>query len=255
MALKIDVGRERRRGGDSAWTNNQKGVASLGWNLRPMALKIDGSYSQIAEALNYAADKNVRVVNMSFGGPPSAALRAALSVAAARNMSLVVAAGNHRCDFAAVDAAAAAAKCFSHQGFIKGYPAGYGDLLPNLIAVAAAAATGKPSKFTNFDSSKNPKIHLLAPGENIIVCSDKNHKSYLEASGTSFATPIVSALVALLRFEHPQLSAREVKDILIRSCYKYGFAKLGKVSKCGGIVSARRAFKQARKLLESSREL
>ncbi|CDI83306.1 subtilase family serine protease, putative [Eimeria praecox] len=129
---------------------------------------MQGSYSQIAEALNYAADKMVRVVNMSFGGPPSEALRATLDVAASRGMSLVVAAGNHRCDFASVHAEA----CLSPKGVVKGFPAAYGDLFPNLIAVAAIAANGKPTRFTNFDSSKNPKIHVLAPGENIITCSD-----------------------------------------------------------------------------------
>ncbi|KAL8271144.1 hypothetical protein Esti_004912 [Eimeria stiedai] len=235
-----------------ATTNNGKGIASLGWNLRPMALKIDGSYSQIAEALNYAADKKVLVVNMSFGGPPSAALRASLGVAAARDMSLIVAAGNHQCDLATV----AAGGCFSESGSRKGFPAGYGDLLENVIAVAAVAPDGKPAKFTNFDSSANPKIHVLAPGDSILTCSnvgtqgklllkDKRHWCYVRASGTSFATPIVAAVAALVRYERPELTAKDVKRLLVGSCRSAAGANLQKVAKCGGILSAARALKNA----------
>ena len=87
-------------------------------------------------------------------------------------MSLIVAAGNHQCDFASVTMSG----CFSANGLAKGFPAGYGDVLPNLIAVAAVSAEGKPAKFTNFDSSQNSKIHLLAPGEAILTCSDSGTK-------------------------------------------------------------------------------
>ncbi|XP_026194532.1 uncharacterized protein LOC34621154 [Cyclospora cayetanensis] len=221
-----------------ATTNNGQGIASLGWNLRPMALKVDGSYSQIAEALNYAADKMVQVVNMSFGGPPSSALRMALEMAALRDISLIVAAGNHGCDLSTVSSKG----CFSQKGFVKGYPAAYGDLLPNMVAVAAVSADGKPSKFSNFDSSKKSKIHVLAPGQAITTCSDLDPKGYLKASGTSFATPIVSALAALLRFELPDLTAEDVKEVLIRSCYRVPNTQLDRIAKCGGIISATKAF-------------
>lgn len=224
-----------------ATTNNGRGVASLGWNLRPMALKVDGSYSQIAEALNYAADKRVSVVNMSFGGPPSAALRAALAVAAARDMILIVAAGNHNCDFASV----ALGGCRSQHGTIKGFPAGYGDVFPNVVVVAAVAQDGQPAKYTNFDSSSNPKIHVLAPGDSILTCSNWGIQGYARASGTSFATPIVAALAALIRYESPELTAEEIKGVLVNSCNRVPSAMLERVAKCGGIISAAKALRNA----------
>lgn len=97
----------------------------------------------------------------------SSALRAAVSVAASRDMSLIVAAGNHNCDFASVGFVG----CLSEEGALKGFPAGYGDMYPNLVAVAAVAPDGRPAKYTNFDSSQNPRIHLLAPGDAILACS------------------------------------------------------------------------------------
>lgn len=98
----------------------------------------------------------------------SAALRAALAVAAARDMTLVVAAGNHRCDFASMGVRG----CISQKGAIRGFPAGYSDVFPNIVAVAAVAPDGRPANFTNFDSSDNPKVHVLAPGDSILTCSN-----------------------------------------------------------------------------------
>lgn len=45
-----------------------QGHIERGVFLRRICLQ--GSYSQIAEAVNYAADKGVKVVNLSLGGPP-----------------------------------------------------------------------------------------------------------------------------------------------------------------------------------------
>ena len=68
---------------------------------------------------------------------------------------------------------------------------------------------------------------------------------YIKASGTSFATPIVTALVGLLRYENPDMTAEEVKEVLVHSCYKASHAILERVAKCGGVVSATKAFKKA----------
>lgn len=84
-----------------------------------------------------------------------------------RDMILVVAAGNDGCNFASVETYG----CLSRKGAVKGFPAGYGDAFPNMLAVAAVDRKGLPARYTNYDSSKSPKIHLLAPGDSILACS------------------------------------------------------------------------------------
>nr|CEL73367.1 TPA: subtilase family serine protease, putative [Toxoplasma gondii VEG] len=152
-----------------AGTNNALGVASVGWNLRPMALRVDGSYSQIAEAVNYAADKGVKVINLSLGGPASPILRRMVEQADKRNITLVVAAGNHRCDLGQIEERG----CRSDDGSLKGYPAAYSDTFLNMISVGATDKEGRVASFTNFDSSPaHDRIQVMAPGRELPSCSD-----------------------------------------------------------------------------------
>ncbi|KEP61649.1 UNVERIFIED_CONTAM: subtilisin SUB5 [Hammondia hammondi] len=209
-----------------AGTNNALGVASVGWNLRPMALRVDGSYSQIAEAVNYAADKGVKVINLSLGGPA--------------NITLVVAAGNHRCDLGQIEESG----CRSDDGSLKGYPAAYSDTFLNMISVGATDKEGRVASFTNFDSSPaHDRIQVMAPGRELPSCSDRNE--YLSMSGTSFASPIVAAIVGLLRLKRPDLPPRAVRSLLVNSCKVTDDTSLASHCECGGVVSAERALKLA----------
>lgn len=95
----------------------------------------------------------------------------ALRSAARSDILVVTAAGNHGCDLSQLETR----KCFSPIGAPKGYPAGYGDVLPNLVVVAAVERNGVPARFTNFDSGPfhSKRVHVTAPGSPLIGCSDK----------------------------------------------------------------------------------
>lgn len=75
------------------------------------------------------------------------------------------------------------------------------------------------------------KPDVVAPGSGIISCltptpiknkdSDKINiidKYYMELSGTSMATPIVSGAIALLLQKHKELTPNDVKYMLKKSC-------------------------------------
>lgn len=79
-------------------------------------------------------------------------------------------------------------------------------------------------------------------------------------SGTSFSSPIVAGIVGLVRYERPDLSPREVRSILVRSCKKRPDSassssaaaassstspRLSSLSECQGSVSAELALKLA----------
>ncbi len=75
-------------------------------------------------------------------------------------------------------------------------------------------------------SSHGPTINcikkpdLCAPGKNIYSCS--NQGGYIYKSGTSMATPMVSAAAALLLSKEPHLSNKEIKKRLLSSSRDLG---------------------------------
>ena len=56
-----------------AATNNGKGIAAISWQSPIMPIRVTddsgfGTYANMANAINYAADNGVKVINMSLGG-------------------------------------------------------------------------------------------------------------------------------------------------------------------------------------------
>ena len=88
----------------------------------------------------------------------------------------------------------------------------------------------------SFLSSLKPfsKPDILAPGENIISVKSPNFdfsqkgrenfeitdNNYIEMTGSSMATPIVSGAIALLMEKEPQITPDKIKEKLIKTSYK-----------------------------------
>lgn len=123
---------------------------------------------RIAVALDWLLGRGVRLINMSFAGPPNAALGVALEAAARRGAVMVAASGN--------DGKAVAA-----------YPAA----APQVIAVTAVDAARRRWSRANY----GPYIEFAAPGVDLFVARSARG-GY--ASGTSYAAPIITALAARL---------------------------------------------------------
>ena len=68
------------------------------------------------------------------------------------------------------------------------------------------------------------KPEVVAPGSNIISCSNKND-SYIKKSGTSMSTPVVSVVIALLLEKYPYLSPKDVKLKLYNTSINLGLPK------------------------------
>ena len=133
----------------------------------------DGSstISQIVEALYFAVDANVDVVNMSFSvSADSPSLRSAIIYASAHGLILVAAAGN---DGAATQV----------------WPAAYSQV----IGVGSTNNQDIRSLFSNYGNSL---VTLAAPGEGLITTYPTGH--YAQVWGTSFSSPLVAGGAALL---------------------------------------------------------
>lgn len=93
------------------------------------------------------------------------------------------------------------------------YPAGIP--LPNVITVGALNNDGTKASFSNF-ASGDGEVTLSAPGVKVVMGVDDEGKP-VTSSGTSFATPQVTATIALLQSINPKLTAEQIKEYIVKS--------------------------------------
>ena len=182
-------------------TNNNQGIAGVGFNARVLPVKVLGSNGSgdnvaVANGIRWATDQGVRVINMSLGSTaPTAAVQSAVDYAWSRGVVVVCAAGN---------AGSAAPQ----------YPAAY----PNCISVSATDAADRLASFSSFGDT----VDVAAPGVQIL--STVRGGRYESWSGTSMATPNVAGVVALLWAAHPAWSNAQIRAALENNADNIGQA-------------------------------
>ncbi|HID56569.1 TPA: hypothetical protein EYP37_08570 [Candidatus Poribacteria bacterium] len=186
-----------------AQPDNSIGIAGVAWRCRIMPVRAGfrvltgGTYLQdddAAAAIVYAADNGARIINMSWGDEePSPLIRDAIDYAYSRGCVLVAAAGND-----------------SRTDVL--YPAAY----RKVIAVAASDQNDHRAYFSN----ANAAIDIAAPG--MVILSLGVKEPYWISSGTSMAAPHVSGVAALLLSKRPDLTAEDVRRILVSSADRMG---------------------------------
>ena len=182
----------------------------------------------ISSSIYYAVENGAKVINISLGkytSPTPEMVNNAIAYALTKDVVVIQAAGN---DHLNIDTTAYYPTGLNRNGVFYG----------NFLRVGASTKRGLCSSISNYGSSK---VHLFAPGEDITATGLGN--TYATENGTSIAAPVVSGLAALLRSYFPQLKAREVCDVLLRSC------RIKTDSKTGirvGVVDALTAVKLAR---------
>src|SRR5690606_1017188 len=93
------------------------------------------------------------------------------------------------------------------------YPASFDS--ENLLVVASTASNGSMSSFSNTGIKT---VDVAAPGSNIY--STINGGRYSMASGTSMASPNTSGVAAMVLGFYPNLTAVELKNVLINTVTK-----------------------------------
>jgi hypothetical protein len=190
--------------------NNAEGMTGVAWNSRLLAIKAvseEGSLAitEAAAAVKYAADRGAKVINCSWGffaGMRDTVDTSALQFAvdyATRKGAIVVASsgnmGNSRLRF----------------------PCAY----PNALCVAATDATDARWRLSNYGAH----VDISAPGADVVVALRGG--GYDMASGTSFASPWVSAALSLLWAHQPTWTPEQVRQRVLKTAVPLADPSMG----------------------------
>ena len=161
-----------------------------------------GSIGDAIIAMNYAASRGAKIINMSWGVGPCVqlpTLQAALQQLSNQGILLVTAAGNG--DSRSVG---------YNVDIYPTYPSAYNLL--NQINVAASTISDSMIGFSNYGAIS---VHIAAPGVNIYSTIPNNGVASL--SGTSMASPMTAGAAALLWGAIPNASANQIKQAILKS--------------------------------------
>ena len=228
----------------AASRGNGLGIDGVASNARIMVLRAvpngDERDKDVANAIRYAVDHGASIVNMSFGkyySGEKSLVDEAVRYGMAKDVLFVHAAGNESKD--------------RDQEIT--YPCRKlddGKEVTNWIEVGASSSSRKGKKivaaFSNYGAGS---VDLFAPGEDIWSTIPNN--GYGDASGTSMAAPVVSGVAAMIRGYFPELTASEVRQVLMATVEPYGKkvrvpgkkekARMQDLCISGGFVSAENA--------------
>lgn len=166
--------------------NNGIGIAGVCWNCRILPIKVVDRYdyplltSKIAAAIDLAVAKGARVVNISLEVNLGELLAAAITRARNAETLIVVGAGNNNAS-----------------------PVNSIGRLPGVITVGSSS-----NDDSRFRSNWGRDLDLLAPGVNIAALGESN------LAGSSFASPHVAGVAALILSLRPELTAAEVEALI-----------------------------------------
>ena len=205
-----DQGHGTHVAGIIAAANNNIGIVGIAYNATIMPIKAgmaSGYFnsSDIAEAIIYAYQNGADVINMSFGGSASTILVQDALEAAYTRCVLVAAAGNDGMPNEVTD---------YYPIPLPSYPAA----LSYVLGVMSVGQNGVESAFSNWDAWEfnGVEYEVYAPGEAMISTIPNNN--YATWNGTSMATPVVSAVAALLRSEFRDANTYPTKFIYGQIC-------------------------------------
>lgn len=196
----------------AAERNNGKGVDGVANNVKIMAVRAvpngDEYDKDIALAIRYAVDNGAKIINCSFGksfSPNAEWVYEAIKYAASKDVLIVHAAGNDGNDL--------------DNNNNPNYPNDHGfstsEISDNVITVGALAPSYGSNMVATFSNYGGRNVDVFAPGDDVYSTMPNNKYDF--QGGTSMAAPAVAGVAALIRSHHPNLTAAQVKRVLMQS--------------------------------------
>lgn len=231
---------------------NEMGIDGIAPQVQIMSVRTvpdgDERDKDVANAIRYAVDNGAHIINMSFGkgfSPHKEVVDAAVKHADSMGVLLIHAAGNDGED---IDVEAN----FPTRVYEDGGSA------QNWLEVGAISWQAPPDLVATFSNYGRASVDVFAPGVDIL--STVPGGGYESNSGTSMAAPVVSGVAALLMAYYPDLTAAQIREIIMESATRdpelivsrpgdgdlsIPFAEL---STTGGVVNAYEAVRMAEEM-------
>lgn len=179
--------------------NNGIGVAGFGYNVKILPIRISNNssnatafISDMAEAMRYAVDNGAKVVNLSYGGAYSATIDSAAQYVRSKGGLHFMSAGNENSDLSANSDWA------------------------SFVIVGATDSSDNRASFSNFGTP----VDVTAPG--VSIRTTRRGSTYGYASGTSFSSPIVAGVGALIYSVNPNFTPSQVEQFLFTTAKDIG---------------------------------
>ncbi len=241
----------------AASRGNNVGMDGIANNVKIMAIRCvpdgDERDKDVANSIRYAVDNGATVINMSFGKGYSwdkKVVDDAVKYAMKHDVLLVHAAGNSHQNNDDTDN-------LPNDKFEK-----HGLFGPkhakNWIEVGALSWQNGEDMAAEFSNYGKEGVDLFAPG--VDIYSTIPEGKYARFDGTSMASPVVAGVAAAIRSYYPELSAVQVKDLLMSTTTMTTNAKVKvpgddenlvpftDLCVTGGVVNAYEAAKKAEKV-------
>jgi cell wall-associated protease len=233
--------------------NNNKGLQGVAHNAKLMSVRAvpdgDERDKDVALAIRYAVDNGAKVINMSFGksfSPNKEWVFDAIKYAAEKDVLLVHAAGNDNKNIDVKDN-------FPNDSEDK-----VNEISDNVLTIGALSANFNENMPATFSNYGKLNVDVFGPGVQIYSTVPKDE--YAKFSGTSMASPEVAGIATLIRSYYPQLSASQVKHIIMNSGVTVNLnvlvpgqkgekAQFSSLSKAGSIANAYNALLLADKMV------
>ncbi|MBQ7160282.1 MAG: S8 family serine peptidase [Clostridia bacterium] len=199
-----------------ACTNNNDGIAGINWNIKLAWLgAYDGSghlslYS-IIDAINYAQNHNIQLINCSFGcSQYSKTLYKMMSL---YNGLIIASTGKTNINI--------------DNNHI--YPAAY-----DLWNIVSVTSTGETNQLTSSSPYGPINVDVAAPGDSIYTTTIYSENDF--ASGTSMSAAIVTGIAALIKSANPTFNYKQIKAAICNTVQSMN--KNYQIKYDGGIVDA-----------------
>lgn len=236
----------------AAHTNNNEGVASIGWKTSVMPLRVLGKGGigfdyDIEQAIRFAAGfpndsgtvpaRPADIINLSLGGPDfSPGFQRLLTEVRNAGVIIVAASGNEDTD-------------------VPMYPAS----LDGVISVGAVDINKRRASYSNFGTT----LDVVAPGgdrtpdlngdgmpDTILSTMGDDQRnsrvglefSYDYSAGTSMAAPHVAGVISLMKAVHPNLTPQDFDALLMNGQITDDLGSFGRDDNFGhGLINAQKA--------------
>lgn len=238
--------------------NNDLGIKGVAGNVKIMAVRAvpdgDERDKDVANSIRYAVDNGAKIINMSFGKAYSwdkKVVDEAVKYAVSKDVLLVHAAGNDGKNTEKEDN-------FPNRYYVDSTGVRMGTA-EGWIEVGASGWKNDDSLVASFSNYGGKSVDVFAPG--VKINSTMPDSKYKENDGTSMASPVVAGLAALIWSYYPQLSAAQVKEIILSSVTKVdqkvkiktedgssSKVPMNQISVSGGVVNAYNAILLAEKI-------